>query len=177
MSYTQHLLDCIKTEVETCKYLYGKIVPAHLSFRPKEDMRSIEELLRYLSWCGVEAVSCFILDKAEMDKNRLFYARYGDNLQLECFPEAMDMQMEEIARLFTRITEDDLYTKIVVYPWRARAPLGEAIIETSIKWLAAYKMQLFLTMKMAGGNDELSTLDCWIRPYMHMRQFSDEVIL
>ncbi len=176
MSYRQHLLDCIKTEIETCKYLYSKIAPEKLGFRPKEGLRSIEELLRYLSWCGVESVASFFLEKAETTGgNYIYYAHYGDSLLIEQFPEAMDRQMEEIARLFTHVTEEDLLTRMIVYPWRAKAPLGEAIMETSVKWLASYKMQLFITMKMAGGNDELNTLDCWIRPYMHIRQRSDEV--
>lgn len=177
MSYRQHLLDCIKTEIETCKHLYSKVAPEHLHFRPKDNIRSLEELLRYLSWVALEPVALFTGAPGESGGDlRALFVKRGEQLALEHFAEAMDEQMEEIARLFERITDDDLHTTMVVYPWRARAPLGEALMEMSVKRLAAYKMQLFLTIKMAGGNDELSTLDCWIRPYMHIGQLSGEAV-
>ena len=40
--------------------------------------------------------------------------------------------------------------------------LGEAIIETSIKWLTGYKMQLFMKLKQT-SDEKLTTPDLWRR--------------
>jgi hypothetical protein len=54
-----------------------------------------------------------------------------------------------------------LFQKGVVYPWTGiKAPLGEAIIATSVKWLSAYKLQLFLFIKLC-GDQQLTTADAW----------------
>jgi hypothetical protein len=39
--------------------------------------------------------------------------------------------------------------------------LGAAIINAPIKWMASYRMQLFLNLKI-NGNVELGTKDAWI---------------
>jgi hypothetical protein len=50
----------------------------------------------------------------------------------------MEGQIKRIRQIFDQIHEDDLYQKEVKYPWAGSLPLGEAIIDTSIKWIAAY---------------------------------------
>ena len=78
----------------------------------------------------------------------------------ERFPAAMDEQMATIRDLFDQISEDDLINKEVVYPWGGKAPMGEAIIATSIKFLTGYKLQLFLFIKLC-DDQKLTTPDAW----------------
>ena len=74
----------------------------------------------------------------------------------------MDEQIIIARKLFDEVSEDDLLNKEITYPWNGvKAPLGEAIIATSIKWLAAYKLQLFLFIKLC-GDKELGTADAWV---------------
>ncbi|MCC7159475.1 MAG: hypothetical protein IT281_08055 [Ignavibacteria bacterium] len=56
--------------------------------------------------------------------------------------------------------DEDLLSKTVLIPWREKMPLGQAIIETSLKWLTGYKMQLYLYLRM--NKLEVDTGDCWI---------------
>ena len=44
---------------------------------------------------------------------------------------------------------------------RRKASLGEGIIATSVKWLSAYKLQLFLFIKLT-GDQTLTTADAWV---------------
>ena len=80
----------------------------------------------------------------------------------ENFLTVMEEQVAIAKKLFDKISEDDLQNKEVVYPWNGvKAALGEAIIATSIKWLAAYKLQLFLFVKLC-ADKQLATADAWV---------------
>jgi len=73
----------------------------------------------------------------------------------------MDEQLVKLKDIFNQITEEDLIQKEITYPWSgAKAALGEGIISTSVKWLAAYKLQLFLFIKLS-GDQLLATADAW----------------
>lgn len=53
-----------------------------------------------------------------------------------------------------------LLNKEVDYPWGDKAKFGVAIMETAVKWLIGYKMQLFLIMKLS-SDQILTTPDLW----------------
>lgn len=159
--YKQHLINSIEKEIKICKRLYTKIPPGKMDFRLEERVRSISELLQYLSMIGstmltfwlkhdASEFNAFFTEKTNTSKSML----HGD------FLSVMDEQLATVKDLFDEISEDDLY-KEVTYPWGGTVQLGEGIISTSIKWLAAYKLQLFLLIKLA-DDKELSTADAWV---------------
>ena len=78
----------------------------------------------------------------------------------EQFPVVMDKQMATIKQLFSEISEDDLINKEVDYPWGGKAPMGEALIATSVKFLTGYKLQLFSLIKHC-DDQILITPDAW----------------
>jgi hypothetical protein len=41
-----------------------------------------------------------------------------------------------------------------------KTTVGRALVEITLKWMTAYRMQLFLGAK-AAGNTEIWTPDCW----------------
>lgn len=61
----------------------------------------------------------------------------------------MNQQMVTIKDLFNQISEEDLFYKEIAYPWGGKEPMGEGIIARSIKRLFAYKLQLFLFIKLS----------------------------
>ena len=160
--YKQHLQNAIVKEMEICKRLYTKIPTDKIDFRPKEDTRSVFELLQYLSFAGTAMLNYWLKEK---DTN--FSTFWGglttaaQQMEKEQFLPLMDKQIEMINNLFEQINEEDLHQKEVSYPWGVKAPLGEAIITTSIKWLAAYKLQLFLYLKLC-TDQKLGTADAWV---------------
>ncbi len=160
--YKQHLLNNIEKEINICRRLYTKIPPDQMDYRPKEGVRSILELLQYLGIIGSTMLS-YWLKKDDTDFNTFFGTKIGlsKSIPHEQFLIAMDEQMTTIKDLFNQISEEDLFHKEIAYPWGGKAPIGEAIIATSIKWLSAYKLQLFLFIKLS-GDQILTTADAWV---------------
>jgi hypothetical protein len=157
----QVLLNSIVKEMKIVRRLSTKIPANQSDFRPKDNVRSTTELLQYLSNCGTGMIR-YWYRKNDTDF-RTFYAALnepGKTITVDTFAAAMDTQIELINKLFEEITEDDLVNKIVDYPWGEKAPLGEAILETCIKWMTGYKMQLFLKLKLS-SDENLTTPDLW----------------
>lgn len=161
--YKQFLLNSIIKDMKICRRLYTKLPADQLHYKPKDEVRSTLDLLRYLSWCGT-GVLRFWLE----GNGREFREYMGEitapskTMEAGEFLQRMDEQMALAEKLFAGISEEDLNTREVTYPWGTKGLLGQAIIETSIKWLAAYKMQLFLYIKHSTGQ-AITTPDLWVK--------------
>ncbi|MBL7931832.1 MAG: hypothetical protein JNL60_08020 [Bacteroidia bacterium] len=157
--FKHHLLQNLQREVFLLKQLAKFIDEKDLDFRPNEKMRSTLELMQYLSGIGATMLRWFIkndLSQEEWVKIRA----YRKTLTLENFQERLDEQMADIKMYMDMISEEDLNTKEVELPSKEKMILGTAIINAPIKWLAAYRMQLFTYLKM-NGKLELSTKEAW----------------
>ena len=161
--YKQQLLNNIEKEINICRRLSTMIPPDQMNYRPKEGVRSTLELLQYLGCIGSMMLSYWL-----KEENTDFGTFYGTKIDLskamphEHFLTVMDEQLATIGDLFNQVSEEDLFHKEITYPWNGvKAPLGEAIIATSIKWLSAYKLQLFLFLKLC-GDEQLTTADAWM---------------
>ena len=155
------LLKSITKEMKIIRRLSTKIPTDQINFRPKEGMRSSLELLQYLGFCGTAMILYWY--KNEDSDFRTFFGglrTHGQNITHENFISTMDAQITLVNQLFEKITEEDLLTKEVDFPSGEKAMLGEGIIETSIKWLTAYKMQLFVNLKLS-SEETLTTPDLW----------------
>ena len=159
--YKQHLLNTIVDEMKICRRLYTKIPADKMDFRPKADMRSIHELLQYLCIVGT-ALPVYWLNEVDSD----FFAAFNikaaavKELPHEKFLFKMNEQIEQIHYLFDQINEEDLLTKEVTYPWGGKAPFGEALIASSVKFITGYKLQLFLYIRMC-SDQKIGTQDAW----------------
>jgi hypothetical protein len=160
--YKQHLLNAIVKEMKICKRLYTKIPTDKMDFKSKEELRSIHELLQYLCIIGTAPLDYWV-NKSETPFNAFFAEVTAASKQIhhEQFLSIMDGQIEITNKLFDQINEDDLFNKEVIYPWGEKAPFGEAIISTCIKFLSAYKLQLFLHIKLC-SDQKLGTADAWV---------------
>ena len=154
------LKDSIIKELKLIKRLSTKVPTDSLDFRPKENARSIIELLQYLSGAGTGMLLFWQSNETEA---RPFLMKLRENAPLVTLENAaaiFDAQIELVNEIFASISEEDLATKVVSYPWGTTDTLGKAILETSVKWLTGYKMQLFLYIKQA-SDLALSTPDLW----------------
>lgn len=157
--YKQHLIQNLQREIFLIKQLAPFIEEKDLDFRPAEKMRSTIELMQYLSGVGATMLRWFLkndLTPEEWVKIR----EHRKTLTRENFKERLDQQMEEILMYMNSITEDDLNKMEVELPSKEKMVLGTAIINAPIKWLAAYRYQLFTYLKM-NGRPELSTKEAW----------------
>jgi hypothetical protein len=157
--FKQHLLQNLQREIYLLKQLAPLIEERDLDFRPIEKMRSTRELMQYLSGIGATMLRWFVkndLSPEEWVKIR----EYRKTLTLENFKDRLDEQMEQIIMYMNMISEDDLNKKEVELPSKEKMILGTAIINAPIKWLATYRMQLFMYLKMNGRHD-ISTKEAW----------------
>jgi len=139
-------------------HLYGKLKPEDADHRPSEQQRSTLELLRYLSICGTAGIDC--MAHADWGRFKTFGER-AKEMPFEGFPAAMERQKTEIETFFQGVSEETLKTQEAPLPGgRGVSTLGLAIFNGPQKWLAAYKMQLFLYAKACGRAD-LSTPNVW----------------
>lgn len=162
MTHKEQVLNAIEEEFKILKHLCIKIPEGKFEFKPAENMRTVNQLLKYLTWCGLATVKSFI-EGDENSPNFEFYKELSDavkNFKAENFNDAMDVQLNSIKMLFEKINDEDLLTKNVMMPFGEKLPLGEAIIKTTVKHMTAYRMQLFLYLKILGI--ELNTVNCWI---------------
>ncbi len=161
--YKQHLLNNIEKEINICRRLYAKLSANQMNYSPGEGVRTTLELLQYLGVTGT-LMPDYWLREGDTDFGTFYGATIAASKTIphEQFVRVMDEQIVMARNLMNEISEDDLLHKEVIYPWSGeKAPLGEAIMATSIKWLAAYKLQLFLYIKLC-GDKQLSTADAWV---------------
>jgi hypothetical protein len=158
--HKQHLLHNIEREILLLKQLAPLIEEKDLDFRPTEKVRSTLELMQYLSGIGSTMLRWFLINDLtpeEFGKIR----EYRSTLTIQNFPERLDEQWNQIQSYLKDITEEDLISMEIVLPWKEKMMLGNAIINCPIKWLATYRMQLFLYLKMQGRPD-ISTKEAWV---------------
>ena len=154
------LRNSIIKELKLIKRLATKVPAGTEDYRPKENMRSIIELLQYLSGCGTGMLRFWNSNETEARPYLMKLREAAPKVTLENSAEIFDNEIARVNELFDTITEEEIATKEVMYPWGATDTLGIAIIETSIKWLTGYKMQLFLAIKVV-SEEEISTPDLW----------------
>jgi hypothetical protein len=151
------LADSMLRECDILVHLHSKLPEGALDYRPSPGQRSTVELLRYVAICAAAGMRC--MSEANW---KLFsgYAEQVKEMPGDGFPAAMERQKKEITDFFASVSEETLGTQDAPMPGGGTLPLGVAILNGPFKWLAAYKMQLFLYAKAAGAT-ELKTSNVW----------------
>jgi hypothetical protein len=151
------ILESIRHESNVCKHLAGKLTEGSLEYRPTPGQRSTLELLRYLSVAGIAATRSMVA------KDWSIWGTYkprAEAMTAEEFPALMDQQMEELTAFLDTIDDEAFHTQIVKLPTGHEMPVDAGLVNSVLKWFAAYKMQLFLYAKST-GSENITTYDCW----------------
>lgn len=160
--YKKDLQKCIEKEILICKRLFSKIPKDKFDYTPKEGMRTMFELLQYLSTCGYSMFRFWAEGKDLSMKDYFADIRAkAQTMQPEEFPARMDEQLEIINNIFESLTDEDLLNKEAILPWGEKMNLGQAVMESSLKWLSTYKYQLFMYIKLS-SDQKLVTPDAWV---------------
>lgn len=157
MSATSDLCDALLHECDIAVHLCSKLPEGSAEYRPAPEQRSMLELLRYLAGCGIGSA------RAMRDGDWAGYKAAMERvaeMTVEGFPDAMRLQKDELTALFAGLGDDDLATCEATLPWGEKVTLRRALVETTLKWLTAYRMQLFLYAK-AAGNTSIGTANNW----------------
>ncbi len=151
----QQLIESLVLECQIIKHLASKISPDLINYSPAPGMRTTLELLQYVSHMAKGSIRGLVLEDWNWEK------RHADSkkVNLENFAQAMDAQIDEIRSILSEADEQILLTKEVQFPWGGKSIAGIGVVNTALKFLSAYKMQLFLYLRTNGV--AVSTPNLW----------------
>ena len=147
-------IQSIEMEVKILKHLYSKVGKADLNYRPGEKQRSLQELLDYIP--TTVSVTPFMLSGDWKNAGECF-KKIGEDAHHD-FLGTLDREVAAFLRIVKNFSPED-FSKEVALPTGAKVQLAFALIHFNLKFLTAYRMQLFLYLKVS--QPELATLNCW----------------
>ncbi len=154
----QAFLDSCAHETRVIVHLASKVSPDAYGWRPTPKQRSVHELLGYLTTCAIVPARAMVTGTWDDFET---VGRQEKAVTPASFPWAMGRQLEALTALVRPIPEREFLEKDATLPWGAKAKLGPALVDTVLKALVAYRMQLFLYAKASGRHD-LGPANCWI---------------
>ena len=152
----QNLIESIKHEHNVIKHLFAKIPEDKFDYKPTEKQRTTLELLQYLSMVTPATIEAI---RTADTKAFIPFVEISKTVTAENFLELFDKHLILALESLDKISDEDLHTTINVFRM-GDMPKGVYFVETILKWLSAYKMQLFLYIK-ASGNTALGTSNLW----------------
>ncbi|MBS1904229.1 MAG: hypothetical protein JSS75_11030 [Bacteroidetes bacterium] len=158
---TSHLQRAMVHDLSVMQHLLTKLPESAWDYRPRENMRSVPELLHYLSYIGSSSLAVFLAGGFVPENMSIFReARERTaNLTRGDFHDAFETEKHAITEALASVTDEDLYSRPSLQAGKIEGSLLDAILNGSVKYLASYKMQLFLYAKECGA--EVSTPNNW----------------
>ena len=154
----QELKAALSDEIRIIRHLATKLDPARLDWRPTKEQRSTLELLRYLAVCGIGPLKAMVAGDWGVAKE---IASQVENLELKDFDAAMASQEVALHGALEELGDEQLKERQVQLPWGVTQPMGQAIFTTAVRFLCAYRQQLFLSAKQSGASDR-GTHNVWM---------------
>ncbi len=150
----EQYVESFVKELEIIKHLAEKVTPAMLDYRPTPKQRSTMELMQYLGHISNTALKAFI-DPVKNDYMAL--AKAGESVTFENFISTIDGQINVVRTEVMALDEETLKAETSLFGMNA--PLSFHLLSV-LKWVTAYKMQLFLYIK-ANGIENIGTSNVW----------------
>lgn len=154
----EQFLKSVEQEVHICKHLFGKNAEKYLDYKPTENQRTVLELLQYLTACAKVPTKALVNNDWSIIQDEMAASK---QMSADQFCETMDKQVEEVKAMVADISEDDLLNRDAELPMGGSMKLGEALVNFTLKFLTAYRMQLFLYLKQ-NGETELKSANLWM---------------
>ncbi|MCB9894698.1 MAG: hypothetical protein H6839_09625 [Planctomycetes bacterium] len=152
------LIGSMLEEIRICKFLAAKIPGDRVDWRPTANQRSVLELLRYITRAGEGFTTTLVYGNRD-HADRLL--KRAEGTTLANFDRVMDEQAANLKAMIGGLSSDRLTNERKSMPWGGpEMSLAAAIMNSGVKFLAAYRMQLFLYLKLL-GKCELGTAECW----------------
>jgi hypothetical protein len=150
------LCDAMIRDCRILVHLHYKTPVGLQEWRPTEGQRSILELFRYISVSPISYLRSYLEPAAGWREK---YQAVSQALSFDDVPNRLIATAEEIEAFFRETSDETLATHRVKTPAGEELPFAQAILNGPVKWLPAYKMQVFLYLKQNGVN--LSTPNLW----------------
>jgi len=152
----QNLTESLTFEFGVVKHLFSKIPDGGMDYKPTEKQRTTLELLQYMSIVVPATIDC--ISKGDT-KVFMPYVEISKTVTAENFLEIFDQHEKLAYELLEKFTEETLGETINIFNM-GEMTKGVYLVETILKWIVAYKMQLFLYVK-ASGNTSIGTSNLW----------------
>jgi len=153
----EQFLNSVRHEVNVIKHLYTKVPKDKLDYRPTSKQRSLQDLLVHLPTNLAIAKQVISGDWSDIQPTM---QKTREDAQKD-FNATLDRELAAFVERVNKIPDADFQNKLTPLPTGQKIPLGDALLGFPFKFLAAYKMQLFLYLKSCGC-EELNTLNCWM---------------
>jgi len=152
----QNFIDSIVNDARIIKHLAEKLPVDSINFRPTASQRTVGELLQYLSYIASTTAQVIL------DGDMSIYGPASESakaITIENFSSVMDAELEKFKMTMDRYSEEDLNTEINMYN-QGQKTRGVYLVDTVLRWYAAYKLQLFMYLKLL-GHEQLGTMNLW----------------
>ncbi len=153
----ENLKASITHEINVIKHLFSKIPEGQMGYKPTEKQRTMLELLKYL--CALTPATVEMVYTAEPKVFMDIQKTATETVTAENFIEKLDMGATEAMATLDKFTEEDLATVVNIFGMGDKTK-GVYLVDTIVKWLSAYKLQLFLYIK-SSGNTDIGTSNVW----------------
>ncbi|MCA8959939.1 MAG: hypothetical protein KDC38_05480 [Planctomycetes bacterium] len=150
-------LAALERETQICKHLHTKVKPEMLDYAPGPGSRNTLDLMRYIGVCACAPTAAVVANDWSGVRE---YQQRADTMSADEFPARLDAQLEDIRRQLGTVSDEDLRTRDTTLPWGETTPMGAALVNTSLAFLTAYRLQLFNHIK-ASGAPQLNTYNAW----------------
>lgn len=151
------VLNAMRDEIKIIKHLGTKVKEEHLAYQPSANQRTLLQLLQYLSYCGLGSAVFIVTGTRDHAKQM---TEDSQKVNLSNFSQAMDNQMLKIEEALKNYDDKALSEKEFTMPTGDKTKAGFALINRTLKFLVAYRMQLFLYIKSAGVTN-IGSSNCW----------------
>ncbi len=152
----QHLIDSITNEFRIIKHLAEKIPTDTEGYKPTEGQLTTLELLQYLSCVFVNGTHVIYEGTTDAYKTAPLS---GTDTKMQNFAQKMDEELVTWKEMMNKFDDAELAKVINIYGM-GEMTKGQYLVENLLKWVAAYKTQLFLYIK-SSGNTSLGTSNLW----------------
>lgn len=146
-----------RKECVAAVHLFGKMPAGGLDYRPSPGQRNTLELMRYLSYGPYNIVRRIVAGDWTVGRPTHEVTK---DMPASDFPARMAWHADEVERTVRSASPVALLNDDFKFPWGEVMKKGEALVAHPLKWMAAYRMQLFLYLKAAGATT-LATPDLW----------------
>lgn len=159
----QEYIDGICFELNVIKHLAAKLTPENFEFRPTPKQRSTHELMKFMCTIfGAAVQATKEADSAAAEGwNPAIPEQWNASLPevtVENFSELIDKEADYIQKTVDGMTEEELNTPVVIYGRKQTRAMH--LLNGPFKWAPAYKMQLFMYLKLT-GQTHLNTMNLW----------------
>ena len=151
------ILNSMRDEIKIIKHLGSKVKNEHLGYQPSVTQRTLLQLLQYLTYAGLGSATYIVTGNRDHAKKM---SDDSVSVNLSNFAASMDSQMNQIESVLKNLNDQALSEKEFTMPTGDKVSVGFALMNRTLKFLVAYRMQLFLYLK-AAGIEGLGSSNCW----------------